>query len=91
MISSLVEWESPAALAVALVECGVIVVYNPSSIYEGAFMTTCANNSELTHAEKTALAILRVGRSFAEAAESSNVSVNRVMEMWRDAQAKKPN
>lgn len=32
--------------------------------------------------ESTALALLRVGRSFAEAAESSGLPVAAVMELW---------
>lgn len=42
-------------------------------------------NDRMTIAEKTALAIVRAGRSFAEAAESSNVPVTRIMDMWKDA------
>lgn len=33
--------------------------------------------------ERTALAMLRCGRSFAEAAHSSGVPVERLLELWR--------
>jgi hypothetical protein len=34
--------------------------------------------------ERTALAILRCGRSFAEAAETSGVPLARLMTLWRE-------
>lgn len=39
-------------------------------------------------AERTALALLRCGRSFAEAAESSGVSVGRAFELWTSHQSR---
>jgi hypothetical protein len=36
--------------------------------------------------EKTALALLRCGRSFAEAAESSAVGLDRIVSLWRNLQ-----
>jgi hypothetical protein len=36
--------------------------------------------------EKTALALLRCGRSFAEAAESSAVGLDRIVALWRNLQ-----
>lgn len=33
-------------------------------------------------AEQTALAVLRAGRSFADAAQASGLSVERVIELW---------
>ncbi|RAK60741.1 hypothetical protein DJ021_13450 [Phenylobacterium hankyongense] len=38
---------------------------------------------ELDLSEKTALALLRCGRSFAEAAESSAVGLDRLVSLWR--------
>ena len=37
---------------------------------------------EFTIAEKSALAMLRCGRSFGEAAESCGLEVQRVMQLW---------
>lgn len=64
-------------------------VLQPIVYHEGVGnMKTCTNNADvLTPAEKIALAIIRVGRSFVEAAEISNVPVKRVMEMWGMATA----
>lgn len=36
----------------------------------------------MTGPEKTALAMLRCGCSFAEASDSTNVSVKRIMQIW---------
>lgn len=44
----------------------------------------------MTNPELTALAILRSGRSFAEAAESSGLTVEKVMVLWRAAQTSFP-
>ena len=38
---------------------------------------------EFTVAEKSALAMLRCGRSFGEAAESCGLEVQRVMQLWK--------
>lgn len=38
----------------------------------------------LSTAERTALGMLRCGRSFMEAAESSGVRVERVMALWKE-------
>jgi len=43
----------------------------------------------LIESERTAMAILRSGRSFAEAAESTNVPVERVMALWNIQAEKK--
>jgi hypothetical protein len=49
-----------------------------------------AARPQLTVAEKTAVGMLRCGRSFAEAAESSGLSVTRVMTVWNEHKSPRP-
>jgi hypothetical protein len=51
---------------------------------------TPAARPELTVAEKMAIGMLLCGRSFAEAAESSGLSVTRVMTVWNEHRAPPP-
>jgi hypothetical protein len=44
----------------------------------------CKHERPLDGDERTALAILRCGRSFTEAAEASGVPLERLMNLWRE-------
>lgn len=46
-------------------------------------MNAPEKSEDLTIAERQALAELRTGASFAEASESTNVPLERLMELWR--------